>query len=583
MVENYKNDLMYVQNELLGDIKNIENKIELKFKKNNQSFEEYKTALDKKMNYLENAYNALLQKAQNTKDKEVLDEKKIYYEINSVNKKLEDNFYIVKNEVNNLRNEIKDNTYKYQKLISDNFQIPGLVGYNSKFTNITQFLQNLNKNFNDLIKAKVKQESDFTKYKEKIYNSLASNRSYFDILENKIINKFELKLKELSQNNTDSIHSLEEKINAMKIENGKFTYDLANQCNDLIDKFNKNDGLLKSTLDNYNSKLIIYQNTFKNVNEKMNKFGEHYQSLDEKLKLIKEQMLRNINMNKINLNITNLDYKIKDLQKQYLTIKNKIKIYEERNERKDFFENFLNSPKLIKSNSIKNSIEIENNSNSVQRNPEIDESKNPPKKNNISEEKKDEFLTTKNIIYNVESYKNPKLSRNILKNKSEKEKFNNSSSRVISGKIFNHFPFVSYAQNNNPENMNNTMSRKKMKILNNSKENIYKKKEEKDLLELLLNHKKNKNIRNRSEKEAKEQNQIQNHSTSYLDKKIDILGKSMIDYFNKIIRQINFLKKIVFNNEKYKTIKLKDSKENNESIKHLNNSTIVSFDKKNLL
>ena len=127
------------------------------------------------------------------------------------------------------------------------------------------------------------------------------------------------------------------------------------------------------------------------------------------------------------------------------------------------------------------------------------------------------------------------------------------------------------------------MSRKKMKILNNSKENIYKKKEEKDLLELLLNHKKNKNIRNRSEKEAKEQNQIQNHSTSYLDKKIDILGKSMIDYFNKIIRQINFLKKIVFNNEKYKTIKLKDSKENNESIKHLNNSTIVSFDKKNLL
>ena len=57
----------------------------------------------------------------------------------------------------------------------------------------------------------------------------------------------------------------------------------------------------------------------------------------------------------------------------------------------------------------------------------------------------------------------------------------------------------------------------------------------------------------------------------------------MIDYFNKIIRQINFLKKIVFNNEKYKTIKLKDSKENNESIKHLNNSTIVSFDKKNLL
>ena len=44
----YKNDLIYVQNELLGDIKNVEKKLELKLKKNNQSFEEYKIALEKK-------------------------------------------------------------------------------------------------------------------------------------------------------------------------------------------------------------------------------------------------------------------------------------------------------------------------------------------------------------------------------------------------------------------------------------------------------------------------------------------------------------------------------------------------------
>jgi hypothetical protein len=402
MVENYKNDLMYVQNELLGDIKNIENKMEIKLKKNNQSFEEYKTAIDKKMNYLENAYNALLQKNQNTKDKESLEEKKIFYEINSVNQKLEDNFYIVKNEVNNLRNEIKDSNYKYQKLFSDNFQIPGLVGYNSKFTNITQFLQNLYKNINDLLKAKVKQESDLIKYKEKINNSLASNRSYFDILENKIINKFELKIKELSKNITDNINLVDEKINTMKIENGKFTHDFVTQYNDLIDKFNKNDEILKNTLDNYNNKLITYQNIFKNLNENKNKFGELCESFDEKLKLIKDQILRNININKINLYITNLDNRIKDLEKHYLTIKNKIKMFEERNARKDFFENFLSSPKLIKNNLPKDSIEKENNSNNNQKkikNPEIDNIKNSPKNNNnISEEKKDEFSTTKKIV-----------------------------------------------------------------------------------------------------------------------------------------------------------------------------------------
>ena len=81
----YKNDLIYVQNELLGDIKNVEKKLELKLKKNNQSFEEYKIALQKKMNYLENAYNTLLQKTQNTKSNESFNENKIIHEINSIN------------------------------------------------------------------------------------------------------------------------------------------------------------------------------------------------------------------------------------------------------------------------------------------------------------------------------------------------------------------------------------------------------------------------------------------------------------------------------------------------------------------
>ena len=83
----FKNDLMYIQNELLGDIKNAEKKLEAKLKKNNQSFEEYKIILEKKFDYLENVYNALLQRIQPTKNEETFDEKKIFYEINSIKSK----------------------------------------------------------------------------------------------------------------------------------------------------------------------------------------------------------------------------------------------------------------------------------------------------------------------------------------------------------------------------------------------------------------------------------------------------------------------------------------------------------------
>ena len=565
----FKNDLMYIQNELLGDIKNVEKKLEVKLKKNNQSFEEYKIVLEKKLDYLENVYNALIQRIQPTKIDEGFDEKKIFYEINSINQKMENNYFILKNDINSLRNEMKDSTYKYEKIISDNLQIPGLIGYKSKFLNISEFLQNLYKKNNDLYKSKAQQESDFIKYKEKLNNAFTFNRNQFEIIESKIINRLELRLNDFSKNNTESINLLEEKINTMREENGKNSEDLFAQCNDLTDRFNKIDDVLKSSIEEYNGRFITYKNSFKKVEEKITKFEEQHKSFEEILNSIKEQLQISINTNK-NItnknisNITNLDLRIKDLEKQYLTIKNE----HEDLEIEKFYRN--KSPRKEKKEIIKNSNKNESNSISDQReikNPEINNIKNESssanyhKKNDNQtfEERKTEFSKTKNILNNIKFSKKHKFSRNTFKSK--KERFNNSSSRVISGKIFNRFPFISYIQNDNKENINNTLSRKKTKFLNKekneSKENIHKNKMEKDIFE---------NLMDKKEKESKKQNITSYHNNIYLDKKIDILGKSMVNNYNKIINQINFLKENFINNEIRKTIKLKDNKGNNNSI-----------------
>ena len=557
----FKNELMYIQNELLGDIKNVEKKLEVKLKKNNQSFEEYKIVLEKKLDYLENVYNALIQRTQPTKIDEGFDEKKIFYEINSINQKMENNYFILKNDINSLRNEMKDSTYKYEKIISDNLQIPGLIGYKSKFLNISEFLQNLYKKYNDLYKSKSQQESDFIKYKEKLNNAFTFNRNQFEIIESKIINRLELRLNDFSKNNTESINLLEEKINTMREENGKNSEDLFAQCNDLSYRFNKIDDVLKSSIEEYNGRFITYKNSFKKIEEKIKSFEEILNSIKEQLQI---SINTNKNITNKNIsNITNLDIRIKDLEKQYLTIKNE----HEDLEIEKFYRN--KSPKKEKKE-IKNSNKNESNSISEQRdikNPEINNIKNESssanyhKKNDNQtfEERKTEFSKTKNILNNIKFSKKHKLSRNTFKSK--KERFNNSSSRVISGKIFNRFPFISYIQNDNKENINNTLSRKKTKFLNKekneSKENIHKNKMEKDIFEDLMDKK---------EKESKKQNITSYHNNIYLDKKIDILGKSMVNNYNKIINQINFLKENFINNEIRKTIKLKDNKGNNNSI-----------------
>ena len=567
----FKNSLMYVQNEILGDIRDVENKLELKIKKNNQSFETYKISLEKKMNYLENAYNTLLQKTQNNKtnSNESFDEKKIFQEINSINQKMESNIFTLKNDIINIRNDLKDSNYKYEKLISDNLQLPGLVGNKSKFNNFAEFIKNLYKNYNDLLKSKSHLESDFIKYKEKMNNAFTFSKSQFEVIENKIGKKIELKLDDFTKINTDRINVVEERINIMRIENGKYSFDLLAQCKDLTDKCNKIDDILKNSLEEYNNKFIIFRNMFKNVNEKIIKFGEQYNTFEEKLKSIKDKIIIKINTNKSILNIPKLENRIKDLEKLYLTIKNEIKTYKEKNDKGDYFENFYR----IKSSRPKNILNILN-GNSIfdkiekrkTKNSEINNEKNESElmfsstnshkenDNQMLEDKKDESKT-KNIN-NKELLKNHQPSRNSYK--SLKNKLNNSSSHAISGKIFNHFPFISYIQNNKKENTNNIPNIKKEKFLNKEKNDSKK-------------------------KGSKEQNNTNSyHNNIYLDKKIDILGKSMVNNYNKLITQINFLKKNFINNENSKTLKLKDNKGNNNFIKHSNNSTIFSPDK-NLL
>jgi len=119
---------------------------------------------------------------------------------------------------------------------------------------------------------------------------------------------------------------------------------------------------------------------------------------------------------------------------------------------------------------------------------------------------------------------------------------------------------------------------KREKFLNkakdNSKENNNKNKEEKIILG---------DLKNKKGKESNDKNSTTSYHTNiYLDKKIDFLGKSMVNNYNKIITQINFIKKNFVNDENHKTIKLIDKKGKNNSIKNINNSTIFSSDK-NLL
>lgn len=587
MSEKFQNDLMHVQNELLGDLKNVENRIETKIKKINQSIDEQKNGLEKKLNYLENAYTVLLQRTQNGKATDNSKEEEILSKIEMLNKKIEDHSFKLENKYNSITVELKDTTYKYDKIMSDNFQIPGLIGYRAPFLSMREFLENVNKKLNDTSKIKDQQAVEFKKYKEKMENSINVNKNQFSMLENRINSKIDLQMKDLEKRYDDRLNVIEERINTMRMENGKYSYDLLAQCNDLNDKCNKIDDILKSTLDSYNDEFIKYKNTFKRMNEKLNKFEGLYKSFEEKLELINEQFVNN---NKNNSNHILLEKKIKDLEKMYLSMKseNYFSNFEERKNKSNILENLENND-LSKTNNLEANIE-EDDINSLFSNRQIKKvdtynikidqktisARNYSKGNDLyNSEDRDEPQNQKNILFDSDLLKDSKHFKGLLNNSNMMSKTKDSSNRIRSGKIFNKFPFISYDRKGNNDDIMHSLSRNNFKYGNKgdfrSNDNIFKNDEKKDIIQFALN---NKDLRRKQiEKESsKDKNGITYHKFKYLDKKIDILGRVMVESLNKIILQMNFLKKNTFNNPDFIKIKSNNNKFSEENNNNLENS-----------
>ena len=553
MIEANKNDLMIIQNELLGDIKNVEIKLNERIKLLSQSFEEQKSGFEKKINVLEKAYNSLLQLTEPKKSIDDSKEKEIISEIKTINKTLEENSSRLEIKINDLQENLKETTYKYDRAITDNFVIPGLVGAKAPFKSLRELIETTYKKSNDSLKLKEKQGMDLKIYKEKMENIISMNKSELTTMESKLNKTFQSQIKDLEKKFNERIDITEERINTMRVENGKYTYDLLAQGKEIKNDCEQMNKELRNSLDEHNKEFLNYINIFKEAEEKLNNFEEKYNTFKSDLNSINE------NFENINKKNSNLENKIKDIEKTILNSKRSIQ---------DYFENTEISKSNINSGFIE---EDEKNSFLSNRMKKLDIKKiQNDRKNFISKsylksngfqisEDNEENTKINSLLIDAEFFGDSKQLGNsfnyeFLNDTDKIKRAKLTHARVRSGKILSHFPFISHdiISSNNEEVVNN-INKEKKQILKLSPDYIKKKKIQKE-----INFPYN------------------NHKYKYLDKKIDILGKVMVNSFNKIILQINYLKKTTGLSEKEQTNPL-NSKEKEETFDIDNTNVIHSI------
>ena len=602
MNEKPKNEFMFIQNEILLDIKKVENKLESKIFKVSSSFDDLQEKINKKIENIENELEILIEKTDTLKEGDLF-EKQIESRMNLLNKRIDEYISRIDSKVIVLQNTLKDSCYKYDKIFNNNFVVPGLIGERCQYPNLQTFLENSNKKINESLRMKEQQSFDFKKYKEKLEGIIQKNRTQ--------IQAFEKNIDNLSKENENQCQGryaiIGEKLNKLKLENEKYSIELVNKCNNLEEKWTKDEEALSNSLKQCKEELKTYSNMFNDIKEQIKVFEEQYYNFQENIKMFNGL---NKNVQDIQNSINKYDLKFNQINNKLLVIKknlnDKIEVIKYKNNIKNSNSNSsesLNiktnnfySPKSNFVDFFRKKEEQEENKfpihNSSKKNENIEENGLNNENDKLAQKEKN-IKIENNILIDTskKKYKNNRynsIDKNYIKMKKPRNNFIDESyeqtrindiifdseflrrSNFLSNSYMNEYYSQNYRIKRNrnffnnriksgrisqyPLNNENDINDEQNVQIKNIKKNYKLNQRDYDINENLKDDYDNKKdnsifsnmyknfISNRLDNDSNEVLFSPGRKYMYLDEKINILSNVMIDSLNKLIFEVNSLK-----------------------------------------
>ena len=327
---NIAQDLLYFKNDVLKDMRKLEEKLSLKLTEQNLTSTEQHDNLEKKLNELSNHISSV--------HSLVLDTNEIAEQIKSFGKfktKTEDNFNRINSRISSFQKEYRDYINSIEKLVNENLRYPGVIGRNAKFLNFRYFIDFIIKGFKEVNEFKDEVRGfEINEFKKKVNSDISDFRfAISDNYTNSIrligntFKEFDVKIADLIKRNNDNMKENEEKFEE-----------------------------LKNKINNYFSE---YQTKFESLEKIINdKFKEQLNEI-EKFKSIKEELVADINSFK-----SSLEEQKKEINNKNNNIENHDK------SEKNINNNSINNNNINNNinNSNNNSINNNNNNNTINNN-----------------------------------------------------------------------------------------------------------------------------------------------------------------------------------------------------------------------
>ena len=308
MKEIKRNDFLFFQNEVLKDIKSLEIKVNEKISNLSKSLENTKLILEQKY---ENSKIKLDEITKTLETENLIG--KIDDKLDKFNSRLEEINLLNKTKISTFQNDLSEACFKYDKIFLNNISSPGLIGDGCPFQTMRSFLEFVNSKIKELISSKERNTTEFRKYEEWVKKALGNFRE--EIYDYKNSNhQFLLKeLKQYDKRSMDKMNTVEDKLSFIRIENGRYNYNLSKKSEELEEK-------LKSFYIMNDNIINIYNNCRKEFIQIKKKFSDlsdyfkdiKYTKYNISSKSIFDELSKKIKINKKQNQKSTESVKIKD-------------------------------------------------------------------------------------------------------------------------------------------------------------------------------------------------------------------------------------------------------------------------------
>ena len=243
-LKNIKQDILYFKNDILKDMRILEEKVNLKLTEQNMMNTEQFDAYEEKLEQLSDQISIINSLSVNNSN---MIEKFKNYEI--FKSRIEDKIINLNVKMSSIQKEYKTLFNNNEQLINDNLKYPGIIGKNSKFKNFRNFIDHILKNFQEFndFKNDIK-NLNFNSFKKKVNTSLVdfrnaiteSNRNSLTLIQNNS-KEFDSKFQKMVKQNDSIMEENEKKLRELKTIMDDYISDfqtkLANLDKNINDKF----------------------------------------------------------------------------------------------------------------------------------------------------------------------------------------------------------------------------------------------------------------------------------------------------------------------------------------------------------